>query len=78
MSITSKDFATLVSDQVTAIQGASSKLVDLTVGSILRAVVEANAAVVLWLQGIVDEITSNAVVHTADSRGDTCNNGTVT
>lgn len=29
-------------------------------------------------QGIVDEITSNAVVHTADSRGDTCNNGTVT
>jgi uncharacterized membrane protein len=29
-------------------------------------------------QGIVDEITSNAVVHTVDSRGDTCNNGTIT
>lgn len=48
-----KDFATLVRDQATAIQGASSRLLDLTVGSILRAVVEANAGVVLWLQSLV-------------------------
>ncbi len=27
---------------------------------------------------IVNEITGNAVVHTLDSRGDTCNNGTIT
>lgn len=27
---------------------------------------------------IVNEITGNAVVHTIDSRGDTCNNGTIT
>lgn len=29
-------------------------------------------------QGIIDEIVANATVHTVDSRGDTCNNGTVT
>ncbi len=28
-------------------------------------------------KGIVDEITQAAVVKTVDSRGDTCNNGTV-
>lgn len=27
---------------------------------------------------IVNEITTNAVVHTVDSHGDTCNNGTIT
>lgn len=53
MTITTKDFATLVSDQVAAIQGATSKLVDLTIGSVLRSVVEANAAVVLWLEGLI-------------------------
>lgn len=31
-----------------------------------------------FCQGIIDEIHANAVVSTVDSRGDTCNNGTVT
>jgi uncharacterized phage protein gp47/JayE len=48
-----KTFAQLVSDQVAAIQGAARSLVDLTVGSILLAVVQANAAVQLWLQGLI-------------------------
>jgi uncharacterized membrane protein len=37
-----------------------------------------NALMLALAQAIVDEITSNAVVHTVDSRGDTCNNGTIT
>jgi hypothetical protein len=37
-----------------------------------------DAMLLALCQGIVDEITSNAVVHTTDSRGDTCNNGTIT
>ncbi|MDO8039514.1 baseplate J/gp47 family protein [Janthinobacterium sp. SUN137] len=53
MSISTKDFVTLVRDAVTAIQGSASGLVNLTVGSILRAVVEANATVILWLQGLI-------------------------
>ena len=66
-NITTKDFGTLVSDMVTAIQGAASVLVDLTVGSILRAVVEANAAVVLWLEGLI--LTLLAVTRAATSNG---------
>ena len=46
MAINTQDFTTLVRNQVTAIQGAASGLVDLTVGSILRAVVEAVEALV--------------------------------
>lgn len=58
MAITAKSFSQLVSDQVAAVQGAASGLVDLTVGSILRSVVEANAAVILWLQGLILQLLS--------------------
>ncbi|MES2048846.1 MAG: hypothetical protein V4447_10625 [Pseudomonadota bacterium] len=37
-----------------------------------------NALMIAMCQGIIDEITQDAVVHTVDSRGDTCNNGTIT
>ena len=52
-NITTKSFTTLVSDMVTAIQGKSAALVDFAVGAILRAVVEAVAAVVIWLEGLI-------------------------
>ncbi|MDE2354611.1 MAG: baseplate J/gp47 family protein, partial [Betaproteobacteria bacterium] len=67
MTIVSQNFATLVANQVAAIQGAATKLVDLTIGSILRAVVEANAAVALWLQGLV--LTLLAKTRAATSNG---------
>ncbi len=66
-TITTKDFATLVRDQVIAIQGTSRILVDLTIGSILRAVVEANSAVVLWLQGLILQLI--AITRAATSTG---------
>jgi len=64
-NITTKDLITLVRDQATAIQGASSTLADLTVGSILRAVVEANSAVVLWLQGLILQLLAATRAATA-------------
>jgi uncharacterized phage protein gp47/JayE len=67
MAITTQDFTTLVRNQVAAIQGAASGLVDLTVGSILRAIVEANAAVVLWLQGLILQLL--AITRAATSSG---------
>lgn len=67
MAISTKDFYTLVQNQVTAIQGAASALVDLTIGSILRAVVEANAAVMLWLQGLILQLL--ATTRAATSSG---------
>lgn len=67
MAITTQDFTTLVRNQVTAIQGAAKVLVDLTVGSILRAIVEANAAVILWLQGLILQLL--AITRAATSSG---------
>lgn len=48
-----KDFNTLVSEQIAAVQGGASVLVDTTIGSILRAIVEAYSAVAMWLQGMI-------------------------
>ncbi|KJK22133.1 baseplate protein [Burkholderiaceae bacterium 16] len=67
MSIQTQDWVTLVRNQVTAIQGYAKVLVDLTVGSVLRAVVEANAAVVIWLQGLILQVL--AITRAATSSG---------
>ena len=52
-NITTQNFSTLVSNTVAAVQGAARTLVDLTVGSVLRSLIEANAGMVLWLQGLI-------------------------
>lgn len=52
-TLETKDFDTLVQDQATAMQGAVAGNLDLTIGSILRALVESNAAVALWLEGLI-------------------------
>jgi uncharacterized phage protein gp47/JayE len=65
MAITTQDFTTLVKNQVAAIQGAASTLVDLTVGSILRSLVEANAFIVLWLQGLILQVIARARAATS-------------
>jgi uncharacterized phage protein gp47/JayE len=62
-----KGFDTLVSEQVTAVQGGSKALVDFSIGSVLRAVVEAYAAVALWLQGLVLKLL--ATTRAATSMG---------
>lgn len=67
MAITTKTFDTIVEDAVTAIQGAAATLVDVTVGSILRAFVEAMAAIVLWLEGVALQIA--ALTRFASSSG---------
>lgn len=58
MAIQTQSFTTIVQNAVSAIQGAASSLIDLTVGSVLRSFVEAIAAIVLWLQGIALQIAS--------------------
>lgn len=47
-----KGHADLVRMQAAAIQGRARKLIDFSVGSTLRAVVESNSGVALWLQGM--------------------------
>lgn len=66
-NLTQQSFTDLVRNMVTAIQGTASALVDISVGSILRTVVEANAAVILWLQGLILQLL--AVTRAATSSG---------
>ena len=51
-----KSFSTLVSDFATACKGASATLLNFSVGSVLRAVAEAAAGVVLWLQAMILQV----------------------
>lgn len=67
MAITTKDFTTIVRDSVTAIQGAARGLVDFTIGSILRSVVEANATIILWLQGLILQLLATTRAATSSS-----------
>lgn len=67
MALTTKNYSTLVSDQVAAIQGAASTLINFVVGSVLRAIAQANATVALWLQGLILQLLT--VTRLATSLG---------
>jgi uncharacterized phage protein gp47/JayE len=53
MAITLRSFSTVVANSAAAAQGACATLLDLSVGSVLRAILEANAGIALWLQYVV-------------------------
>ncbi len=55
-TLSTKTFATMVSDQVTSIQSKASQLINFTIGSVLRALVETNAAMGLWLQSMIIQV----------------------
>lgn len=48
-----KNFTTLVQEMAASVQGRAATLLDMNIGSILRAVVESVASVVLWLQSLI-------------------------
>lgn len=65
MALNIKDFPTIVRDAVTAAQASSSRYLDLTIGSILRAVFESVAAAALWLQGLIVQLLATTRASTA-------------
>ena len=67
MTLSLKTFAVLVRDQVTAAQGRAGQLLDLTVGSVLRAIFEANASIGLWLQWVILQVL--ALTRASSSTG---------
>lgn len=67
MQLQLQNFSALVTSAAAAVQGAASQLVDLTVGSTLRAVLEANAAMALWLQWLIVEVLQ--ITRAATSAG---------
>ena len=67
-NLNTKTFTDLVRDQVTAMQGSYRGLVYLTIGSILRSLIEANSSAVgLWIQGLILKLL--ATTRAATSSG---------
>ncbi len=58
-------FTTLVSRQAAALQARCKTLIDLAVGSVTRAVLEANASIALWLQYVALAILSSTRLATS-------------
>src|SRR5271166_5194197 len=56
MNLSLKSFSQLVEDMGAALQSSATALVDVTVGSVIRAIFEANASVVLWLQWLILQV----------------------
>ena len=55
-SLQTFSFSQIVSNIATAVQGSASALLNFTVGSVLLAIAEATASVVLWLQAIILQV----------------------
>ncbi len=53
MQLSLQNFTGWVSQQAAAIQSSASAALNLTVGSVLRAIIEANASVALWMQWLI-------------------------
>ena len=67
MQLPLQDFSALVRTQAAAAKGAARGLLDLSVGSVLRAVLEANASIGLWLQWLITQVL--ATTRAATSTG---------
>ena len=59
------NFSSLVQNMAAATQAASTQLLDLTIGSVLRAVLEANAGIALWLQWLITRVLANTRAATS-------------
>jgi uncharacterized phage protein gp47/JayE len=53
MNLPTRSFTDITRDMSAAITASAGKLIDLSVGSVLRAIIDANAAIVLWVQWLV-------------------------
>jgi uncharacterized phage protein gp47/JayE len=51
-------FTTLVQNMAAGVQGSAAQLIDLSVGSVLRALLEASASVALWMQWLILQVLS--------------------
>lgn len=66
MQLQLQTFTALVQNMAAAVQSAAGQLLDLTVGSTLRAVLEANASIALWMQWLILQVlqTTRAATST--------------
>jgi uncharacterized phage protein gp47/JayE len=65
MNLSLKGFSQLVEDMGAALQSSASNLIDVSVGSVVRAIFEANASVVLWLQWLIIQVLQSTRASTS-------------
>jgi uncharacterized phage protein gp47/JayE len=65
MMLPLQNFATLVQNMAAGVQGASKALIDLTAGSVLRAILVANASLGLWLQWLLVKLLATTRAGTS-------------
>ena len=53
-----QNFSALLQNMSAGLQGGAAQVVDLSVGSVLRALLEANASVALWMQWLILQVLS--------------------
>ncbi len=67
MQLSLQNFESLVQTMAAGVQAASRQLLDLTVGSVLRAVLEANASVALWMQWLILQVLQTTRASTSNA-----------
>ena len=67
MQLQLQTFTTLVQNAAAAVQSAATQVLDLTVGSTLRAVLEANASAGLWMQWLILRVMQSTRAATCDT-----------
>ena len=65
MELSLKGFQQLVEDMGAALQSSATTLIDVSVGSVIRALFEANASVVLWMQWIILQVLQTTRASTS-------------
>ena len=53
-----QSFSTLLQNMSAGLQGGAAQVIDLSVGSVLRSLLEANASIALWMQWLVLKVLS--------------------
>src|SRR5579864_4172011 len=53
MNLPTRSFTDIVRDMSAAVTASAGRLIDVSIGSVLRAIIEANAAIVMWVQWLV-------------------------
>ena len=66
MQLQLQTFASLVGTAAAAVQGAARRVIDLTAGSTLRALLEASASLALWLQWLIVQVLQTTRAGTAE------------
>ncbi len=65
MQLSLQTFSTLVQNMAAAVQAAASQALDITVGSTIRAILEANASIALWMQWLMLQVLQSTRAATS-------------